>query len=128
MEEFDYSKCTYEELNAMLRRFKNKSLVFRNKKYNELAKDECFEIVRVLNEGRYINAKEIISAYEKEYIEYYSGFNLEELGMHYRLVVQHITENKSIQIKCIESRIEGLKKKERIKESNKGRFLLKGRV
>ena len=140
MEGFDYSKCTYEELNTMLRRFRRNAVDYKDGcHYAALASIEYSLIKKCLYKGIYIDSNE---RYERYYndtkIELSEANSIKEINACVRLrkILCSSKQEDSAMIegieKAIRERVDELKlknnKKEKIKDSNKRRFLLKGRV
>lgn len=147
MEEFDYSKCTYEELNTILRRFKrNKADYIYHKTYSrfllcytELANMEYNLIKKHLYTGKYIDSNErYVRYYNDTKIKLSKANSIKEINAYVRLgkISCSSKQEDSAMIEGIErairERVDELKlknnKKEKIKDSNKRRFLLKGRI
>lgn len=143
----DYSKCTYKELNRMLERFRRNKIDYiyyktdNNYRYSyaELAKTEYNEIKDVLFRRTYIDSNE---RYEKYYndekIRLKKCNSIKDVNMHtgLRRLSCSSRQKDSAMIdgieRAIRERVEELKlkdnKRQRIKDDNKRRFLLKGRV
>lgn len=139
---FDYSKCTYKELNLILDRFR-KSITNRvchknaSWDYFKLAKDEYGKIVEIIKSGRYLDKD----------TRYNNFYNLERYivnTIHNKdELVKYISKNYfcsnnidevrcNAMLKARQDRLDELRYKEckieNLKEGNKRRFLLKGRV
>lgn len=147
MEDFDYSKCTYEELNRMLKRFRRNKIDYIYHKtysknryfYTELANTEYDLIKKHLYTGKYIDSDERYNRYYNDTKAKLSKTNsIKEINAYARLGVLSCSSKQedSSMIdgieKAIRERVEELKltdrKRQKIKDDNKRRFLLKGRV
>lgn len=116
---FDYSKCTYKELNKILERFNKKAFNCKNKEYKSIAKEECFLLVSELNKSKC----------RDRYIKTFSNINSLDSLSEYHRIIKHNDNlaDKDIILECIELRMKETKRINSFKESNKRRFLLKGR-
>lgn len=136
MGEFDYSKCTYKELNTMLRRFKSNAVDYKDKcYYSTLASREYSLIKKCLYKSRYIDSNERYERYyNDEKIKLSKLNNIREINIHtsLRRISCSSQQEDSAMIdgieKAIRERVEELKlrdnKKERIKYNNKRRFFI----